>query len=135
MAATAAVRDTREDFFTRAAQKNLSPLWPILDKIASDEPRSPCVPALWRYKEVRPFLMEAAALISAQEAERRVMVLENPGMEHANRITHSLYAGAPPYGECLALHRRGGWRLHHGGRRENHSAPWRFRHHAGLDLA
>jgi gentisate 1,2-dioxygenase len=37
--------------------------------------------------------MEAGRLISAREAERRVLVLENPGMRGAASITHSLYAG------------------------------------------
>jgi gentisate 1,2-dioxygenase len=37
--------------------------------------------------------MEAGRLISAKEAERRVLVLENPGLRGASSITHSLYAG------------------------------------------
>jgi gentisate 1,2-dioxygenase len=37
--------------------------------------------------------MEAGRLISAREAERRVLVLENPGLRGASSITHSLYAG------------------------------------------
>jgi len=37
--------------------------------------------------------MEAGQLISAREAERRVLVLENPGLPGASSITHSLYAG------------------------------------------
>jgi len=56
-------------------------------------PAPACVPALWRYREVRPYLMEAGRLISAREAERRVLVLENPGLRGASSITHSLYAG------------------------------------------
>jgi len=38
-------------------------------------------------------LMEAGRLISAREAARRVLILENPGMPGAARITGSLYAG------------------------------------------
>ncbi len=71
----------------------LSPLWLVLQSIASNEPKSLCVPALWRYADVRPYLMEASEVITPEEAERRVMVLENPGMNRGNRITHSLYAG------------------------------------------
>jgi gentisate 1,2-dioxygenase len=37
--------------------------------------------------------MEAGRLITAKEAERRVLVLENPGLRGASSITHSLYAG------------------------------------------
>jgi gentisate 1,2-dioxygenase len=37
--------------------------------------------------------MESGELISAAEAERRVLVLENPGLRGASAITHTLYAG------------------------------------------
>src|SRR5947209_3486041 len=37
--------------------------------------------------------MEAGRLITAREAERRVLVLENPGLRGASATTHSLYAG------------------------------------------
>jgi gentisate 1,2-dioxygenase len=86
-------RNLREDFYKRAAAQKLSPLWVILDTIATNTPRSACVPAIWRYADVRPYLTEAAALITPEEAERRVMVLENPGITRGNRITQSLYAG------------------------------------------
>lgn len=42
---------------------------------------------------MRPLLMEAGALISAREAERRVLVLENPGLPGQAAVTGSLYAG------------------------------------------
>ena len=38
-------------------------------------------------------LMEAAAVITAHEAERRVLVLENPGLKGVSAITETLYAG------------------------------------------
>ena len=56
-------------------------------------PTTTCVPALWRFSEVRPYLMEAGQLISAEEAVRRVLVLENPGIRGQASITPSLYAG------------------------------------------
>jgi gentisate 1,2-dioxygenase len=37
--------------------------------------------------------MRAAGMISAERAERRVLVLENPGLPHKSSITHSLFAG------------------------------------------
>ena len=42
---------------------------------------------------MRPYLLEAGRLITAREAERRVLILENPGLRGASSITHSLYAG------------------------------------------
>ena len=57
------------------------------------QPTSPCVPALWKYAEARPWLMESGRLITAKEAVRRVLILENPGIPGQSAITNSLYAG------------------------------------------
>ena len=83
----------RMDFYERARSRNLAPLWRVLHGLVTDQPAPRCVPAMWRYAEVRPYLMEACKLISAEEAERRVMVLENPGLPGESRITQSLFAG------------------------------------------
>ncbi len=83
----------REEFYRRIGREHLTPLWESLAQLVPPEPRSPCVPALWRYETVRPHLMEAGRLITAQQAERRVLVMENPGLPGASSITRSLYAG------------------------------------------
>jgi gentisate 1,2-dioxygenase len=57
------------------------------------QPGSACVPALWRYEAVRPQLMTASRLIAKKEAERRVLVLENPALRGTTQITNTLYAG------------------------------------------
>jgi gentisate 1,2-dioxygenase len=51
------------------------------------------VPTIWRYKDMRPQLLRAIDLITAKEAERRVLVLENPGLRGQSKITTSLFAG------------------------------------------
>ncbi|HZO82487.1 MAG TPA: gentisate 1,2-dioxygenase [Candidatus Binataceae bacterium] len=85
----------REAFYTKIAQRSLAPLWEVLKGIQSREPRPPEAPVLWRYEEVRPMLMEAGGLISAREADRRVLILENPALrgQFPPRVTHSLFAG------------------------------------------
>jgi gentisate 1,2-dioxygenase len=83
----------RESFGRRLEAKHAAPLWNVLDQIVPREPRPACIPALWRYKEMRPLLTEAGRLITAAEAERRVLLLENPGLPGASRISQSLYAG------------------------------------------
>jgi gentisate 1,2-dioxygenase len=97
----------REDFNGRLGDKNAAPLWNVLGAIVPPEPQTPCLPALWRYDELRPLLMEAGQLITAEEAERRVVILENPGLRGASRITQSLYAGLQLIlpGEVARTHR------------------------------
>ena len=83
----------RQEFYERLNQKSAAPLWEVLGDIVRTEPRSACVPALWDYDELRPLVMESGKLITAKEAERRVLILENPAYRGASRITQSLYAG------------------------------------------
>jgi gentisate 1,2-dioxygenase len=64
-----------------------------LHALVPQHPASPCVPALWKYEEVRPFLMRAGDAITADEAVRRVLILENPALRGQSAVTQSLYAG------------------------------------------
>jgi len=89
----AAAKDDRQGFYGRISGSNLTPLWEVLHGLITPEPKSGCVPAVWHYDEIRPFIMESGALITAREAERRVLILENPGLRGQSRITTSLYAG------------------------------------------
>lgn len=88
-----AASDERRAFYKRIDAHNLTPLWEVLGALVPKTPQTPCVPALWRYDTARQFLMESGRLITAREAERRVLVLENPGLRGASSITHTLYAG------------------------------------------
>jgi gentisate 1,2-dioxygenase len=83
----------RQDLYRRMDGSNLAPLWEVLHDLIPNEPSTPCRPALWKYRDARPFLMEAGKLITAKEAIRRVLILENPGMRGESCITQSLYAG------------------------------------------
>ena len=97
----------RREFYARLDQKQTAPLWEVLGKLVPPEPTPETVPTLWRYGEMRPLLMEAGRLITAKEAERRVLVLENPGARGQSRITQSLYAGLQMIlpGEIAPCHR------------------------------
>lgn len=83
----------RQDLYRRMDRHNVAPLWEVLHALIPDGPVTPCKPALWKYRDIRPYLMEAGKLITAREAIRRVLVLENPGMRGESCITQSLYAG------------------------------------------
>ena len=77
----------------RVIKDNIRPLWDVLSTLVTPEPKSCCEATLWRYDTVRPLLIEAGNLLTAKEAERRVLILENPGIPGESKITTSLYAG------------------------------------------
>jgi gentisate 1,2-dioxygenase len=97
----------RQAFYERLRVKSAAPLWEVLGAIIPPEPRPEAVPVLWHYDELRPFLMEAGRLLTEREAERRVLVLENPGLCGRSRVTGSLYIGLQLIlpGEVARCHR------------------------------
>ena len=86
-------RDERRRYYDEISKAHLTPLWEVLHALVPTNPSTPCVPAHWRYADVRPHLMRASELISAEEAVRRVLILENPALRGQSCITQSLYAG------------------------------------------
>lgn len=107
MRSAAPASPERAAFYERISPGNLAPLWESLHALVTPQPASPVEPCLWRYAEVREHLMEAGRLITAQEAERRVLILENPGLRGQAAITRSLYAGLQLIlpGEVAPAHR------------------------------
>jgi gentisate 1,2-dioxygenase len=97
----------RQRFYEQIAPANLSPLWEQLHNLVTAEPRPAALPAIWHYRDVRPYLMQAGELISAQEATRRVLMLMNPGLGGEASITGSLFAGLQLImpGEVAPAHR------------------------------
>ncbi|USG62213.1 gentisate 1,2-dioxygenase [Sneathiella marina] len=102
-----ALTEERKQFYEKIDKEHLAPLWTVLSDLVTPEPTSACVPHLWHYEPLRRYLLESGGLITAKEAERRVLVLENPGMRGTSKITTSLYAGLQLVlpGEIAPAHR------------------------------
>jgi gentisate 1,2-dioxygenase len=83
----------RQQLYREMAPLHLTPLWEVLHALVPQHPKTPCVAVHWKYDEVRPFLMRAGQAITAEEAVRRVLVLENPALRGQSCATQSLYAG------------------------------------------
>src|SRR5580765_7114948 len=94
-------------FYERIGQKHLTPLWTSLARLVTPEPVSGCQPAAWSFADIRAAMIEAGNLITAKEAERRVLILENPGLRGQSKITTDLYAGVQLVlpGEVAPAHR------------------------------
>src|SRR3954447_3516691 len=97
----------RQDFYDRLAPRNLAPLWEVLKGLVPPEPKSKAIPFQWKYDELRPLLLESGELLSAEEAERRALVLENPSFPGQSRTTSTMYAAIQLImpGETAPAHR------------------------------
>lgn len=137
----------REAFYKKIDGENLSALWNVMGDLITPEPRSACRPHLWKFDAIRDYMTEAGKLITAKEATRRVLVLENPGLRGQSKVTTSLFAGvqmvipgdvaprAPPQPVGTAVRARGQGRLYRRRRRAQRDGARRFRHYAVDDLA
>ncbi len=95
------------EYYRRLERARLAPLWESLAALSPHEPSPAAAPFAWRYAEVREHLMEAGRLITAEQAERRVVVLANPGLPGRLQVTDTLYAGLQLIlpGEIAPAHR------------------------------
>lgn len=97
----------RLEFYSRIDKHSMAPLWAVMSDIITPTPKSPCIAHKWDYAAAKEFLLESGGLITAKEAERRVLILENPGLRGTSKITTSLYCGLQLVmpGEVAPAHR------------------------------
>jgi gentisate 1,2-dioxygenase len=97
----------REHFNAELEHLAMKPLWVIYRDVMTREPRTREVPYLWAWETVRPLLLRAGELITAAEAERRVLMFLNPGNPPQIGATATLYAAAQLIlpGETARAHR------------------------------
>src|SRR5919197_499139 len=86
---------------------SLAPLWTQYRAMLTPTPQGKARPYLWRYAELRPHLLRTGELISTREAERRVLMLMNPGLDGQAAATSTLFAGMQLIlpGEIAPAHR------------------------------
>ncbi len=83
----------RAAYYDKIGQYDMTPLWEVLKDLVTKEPKTQAAPAIWKFGDVSRLMLEAGDVITAEEAERRVLVLENPNLRGRSRITNSLFAG------------------------------------------
>src|SRR6188474_2002600 len=116
------------DYREAVQNANTTPLWPLMRKaLPHDTPVPQSKACLWAFDTIRPLLLRAGELTPVEKAERRVLILSDPGRDarrRANLLRHATAAagregaGAPPHAERRAHRGRGRRRLHHRQRRE-----------------
>jgi len=100
-------RDERAWFYEELQPLGLAPLWAVLKGLVPPHPVSSAVSHKWAWADTFPRLLRAGELITAEEAERRVLVLENPGLSGKSQVTDTLYGGLQLIlpGEVARAHR------------------------------
>ncbi|HKW84752.1 MAG TPA: cupin domain-containing protein, partial [Burkholderiaceae bacterium] len=74
------LEDLPADYREALARQNLVPLWPSLRAVLPPEQPRPNTRAThWSYEALKPLLLKAGELTPIEKAERRVLVLANPG--------------------------------------------------------
>src|SRR5471030_1468364 len=101
------LQGARKAYYDKAAKFHMAPLWEVLKDLVTPETKTQCQPAIWKFSDVKRLMLEAGDVISTEEAERRVLVLENPGQTGKWRVTNSLFAGIQLIlpGEIADVHR------------------------------
>lgn len=84
-----------EDYRNDMAAAGVAPLWPMMRNVLPhDAPRPVTKPGHWSYEALRPLLLRAGDLTPVEKAERRVLVLSDPGRgAGAMQATSSIYLG------------------------------------------
>src|SRR5471030_1859747 len=101
------VQASRQAYYDKISKYHMTPLWEVLKGLVTPEPKTAIQPTVWKFADVKRLILEAGEVISAEEAERRVLVLENPGMPGKSRVTNTLFAGVQLImpGEVADVHR------------------------------
>jgi gentisate 1,2-dioxygenase len=96
-----------EEYYRDLESANLAPLWTTLATSMPDEPQPRAIPFLWKYQDVRPRLIRAGELVRPEQANRRVIMLINPGLKQEISASSTLYANIQMVlpGEIAPAHR------------------------------
>jgi gentisate 1,2-dioxygenase len=99
-----AAEEDLQAFYRELEVHSLAALWRQGEGAAA--PKSQAVPFVWHWRDVRPQAMRAAELVGTAQAERRVLLLANPGLPFraaTNTLTANIQVVMP--GEIARAHR------------------------------
>jgi gentisate 1,2-dioxygenase len=89
------LEDLPQEYRDRLTRQNLVPLWPNLRAVLPPtRPAAKTRAIHWPYRALRPLLLQAGDLTPIEKAERRVLVLANPGHGLENmQASPAMYVG------------------------------------------
>jgi gentisate 1,2-dioxygenase len=92
-------------FYRELDAQSLTALW-TQGSGGGPEPKSKAVPFVWHWRDLRPQAIRAAELVGTEQAERRVLIMANPGLPYraaTNTLTANIQVVMP--GEIARAHR------------------------------
>ena len=97
----------REEYYQRIAKHDMTPLWKVMGSVVTKEPVTRVAPVIWHFDDIKRLVMESGGLITAEEANRRVLILENPALRGQSKATNTMFAGVQMIlpGEIAPAHR------------------------------
>ena len=89
------MEDLPEDYRAAMQAAGVAPLWPMMRNVLPHGAPAPVTQTgHWTYSSVRPLLLQAGELTPVEKAERRVLVLSDPGRgTGAMQATSTIYLG------------------------------------------
>ena len=83
------------DYREAVQNANTTPLWPLMRKaLPHDAPQPQSRACLWAFDTIRPLLLRAGELTPVEKAERRVLILSDPGRgPGAMRVAGPIFCG------------------------------------------
>ncbi|HSF92516.1 MAG TPA: cupin domain-containing protein [Paracoccaceae bacterium] len=84
-----------QDYRDAMDEAGVAPLWPMMRNVLPHgAPKPVTKPGYWNFQNLRPLLLRAGELTPVEKAERRVLVLSDPGRgKGAMQATSSIYLG------------------------------------------
>jgi len=99
--------DELTSYYKELEQFNTGALWTVANDIEPWEPQANSVPVLWKYDDIRPYVVKASELVSPEKAGRRVVYLRNPKRKDVSAVCGWLFSGIQIMkpGEKTSAHR------------------------------
>jgi gentisate 1,2-dioxygenase len=80
MSTTASNAADTDALLRKLPAEHVEPLWTVMKAMVTARPSPKADVALWKYKDLRPLLLEAGRVVPTEQAERRVLMLINPAL-------------------------------------------------------
>ena len=85
--------DSLEQLYADLRAVDAQAAWPVMSEVNVKDPAPKAVAHVWQYAALRPLLVRAGQLVGADQAERRVAMLINPGIGRIPFTTDTIFAG------------------------------------------